>query len=250
MDNNTTIALSRLVAQSRAMDVAANNLANTGTPGYRTERMVFSDWLLREPSSTAGAGIPPGGRVLAYTQDRSTYREQQAGTLTHTGNPLDLALGGNGYFTVQTPNGTRLTRAAHFERDASGTIVDDNGNALLDTNGRKLQVAPGDTSISVASGGIVSSQKGQIGTIAVVRPNDPNQMRAEGSRLFNSGSPTTPVKTPQIVQGAVEESNVQPTLEITKMMNDLREFQFTTQYLQAEGDRQQSAIDKITQRRG
>lgn len=247
MDNNTTIALSRLVAQSRAMDVAANNLANTGTPGYRTERMVFSDWLLKEP--TSAAGVPPGGRMLAYTQDRSTYREQQAGSLTHTGNPLDLALGGDGYFTVQTPNGTRLSRAGHFERDASGTVVDDNGNALLDTNGRKLQTAPADTVISVASNGVVSSQNGQIGTIAVVTPDDPNQMRAEGSRLFNSGSPTTPVKVPQVIQGAIEESNVQPTLEITKMMNDLREFQFTTQFLQAEGDRQQSAIDKITQRR-
>ncbi len=249
MDNSTTIALSRLVAQSRAMDVTANNLANTATPGFRTERMLFSDWLLREPATAAGPALPPGGRVLAYTQDRSTYREQQAGPLTQTGNPLDLAIGGNGYFTVQTQNGTRLTRAGHFARATDGSVTDENGNALLDTNGRKLQMAPADTAISVSSDGTVSSQNGQIGKIAIVAPNDPNQMRAEGSRLLNSLGPTTPVTTPAIIQGAIEESNVQPTLEITRMMTDVREFQFTTQFLQAEGDRQQSAIDKITQRR-
>lgn len=248
MDNTTTIALSRLVAQSRAMDVTANNLANTSTPGYRTERMLFSDWLLREPGS--GSAAPPGGRVLAYTQDRATYREQQAGTLTHTGNPLDLAISGDGYFTVRTPNGTRLTRAGHFERSANGTIVDENGNPLLGATGAPLQLAPADTDISIAGNGIVSSQNGLIGAVALVTPDDPNKMQAEGSRLFNSGSPTTRVATPGIVQGAIEGSNVQPTLEITRMMTDVREFQFTTQFLQAEADRQQSAIEKITQRGG
>ena len=74
-------------------------------------------------------------------------------------------------------------------------------------------------------------------------------MRAEGGRLLASDSPTHAVRAPQVLQGTLEESNVQPTLEITRMMNDLREFQFTTQFVQAEADRQQSAIDKITQPR-
>ena len=91
MENATTIALSRLVAQTRAMDVTANNLANAGTPGYRTERMLFSDWLVREPAMAEGKLTPSGGRNLAYTQDRATYRDQQEGPLNTTANPLDSA---------------------------------------------------------------------------------------------------------------------------------------------------------------
>jgi flagellar basal-body rod protein FlgF len=249
MENTTTIALSRLVAQSRAMEVTANNLANAGTPGYRNERMLFSDWLVREPTTANAPGLPPGGRLLAYTQDRATYRDTAAGPLTHTANPLDLAIGGEGYFTVLTPAGPRLTRAGHFERGQDGKIVDESGLPVLDVSGKPLQLAPSDTLISVASNGVISSQNGQIGQIGVVVPTDQNRMRTEGARLLVSDSPTKPVAEPGITQGAIEESDVQPTMEITHMMNDLREFQFTTQFIQAESDRQQSAIDKITQRR-
>ena len=137
MDNATNIALSRLVAQTRAMDVTAGNLANTTTPGYRAERMVFSDWLSRQHG-----GAPSGGGTIVYTQDRATYRDRQAGQLSHTANPLDLALSGDGYFTVLGPGGPRLTRAGHFDLGTDGTVVDEQGNALLDTSGKKLQIPP------------------------------------------------------------------------------------------------------------
>jgi flagellar basal-body rod protein FlgF len=73
-------------------------------------------------------------------------------------------------------------------------------------------------------------------------------MTAEGARLLRADAATAPVATPKLVQGAVEDSNVQPIVETTRMMNDLRSFQFTSQFLQAEADRMQTAIDKITQR--
>lgn len=250
MENPTTIALSRLVAQSRAMDVTANNLANAGTPGYKAERMVFADWLVREPNLPNVDSLPPGGRVLAYTQDRATYRETEIGAFTATANPLDLAIGSGGYFTVMTAAGPRLTRAGHFERAEDGKIVDGAGNPLLDVNGKPIALAEADTQIGVASNGVISSENGQIGQIGVVAPQDVNRMRAEGARLYASDSPTKPVVDPQITQGAVEESNVQPIREVVAMMTTLREFQFTSQFVQAEGDRQQSAIDKITQRNG
>jgi flagellar basal-body rod protein FlgF len=250
MENPTTIALSRLVAQSRAMDVAANNLANAGTPGYKAERMVFADWLVREPNAIGADSLPPGGRVLAYTQDRATYRETEIGAFAATANPLDLAIGSAGYFTVMTAAGPRLTRAGHFERAQDGRIVDGAGNKLLDTDGKPITLAPADTQIGIASNGTISSENGQIGQIGIVAPQDVNRMRLEGARLLISDSPTKPVADPQIAQGAVEESNVQPIREIVAMMTTLREFQFTTQFVQAEGDREQLAIDKITQRNG
>ena len=241
MDNATSITLSRLVAQSRSMDVIAGNLANMSTPGYRAERVVFADWLAPQK----GAGIPRGDSQLAFTQDRATYRDRAEGTLTQTGNPLDIALSGDGYFTVATPNGTRLTRAGRFTLQADGTISDAAGNALLDVNNQKLSVAPSDTVLTISADGAISSQNGPIGKIAVVTPSDPNRMTAEGGRLLRADVPTTPVATPKLVQGAVEDSNVQPTAELVRMMSTEREFQFATQFAEAEGQREQSAIDKI-----
>ena len=241
MQNATAIALSRLTAQERAMDVTAVNIANASTPGYRGERMAFSDWLVKQTAP----GLPPGSSPIAYTQDRATYRDPRQGTLTHTGNPLDLAIGSDGFFTVQAPNGPRLTRAGHFELSPTGSIVDEQGNALLDTNGQPLQLTPADTEISIAGDGTLSSENGQIGKIGIVAPVDAQAMQAEGDRLFAASGPTQPVTAPKLTQGAIEGSNVEPTLELTRMMNGMRQFQFITQLVQAESDRQQSAIEKL-----
>jgi flagellar basal-body rod protein FlgF len=247
MDNNTSIALSRLMAQQRAMDVTATNIANASTPGYRAARMLFSDWLLKQQ----GIGQPAGGTTQTYTQDRATYRDTQPGPVSQTGNPLDIAIGTAGYFTVQTARGPRLSRAGHFELSSTGAIVDGDGNALLDTAGQPLQIAPADSALSIAGDGTISSQNGRIGRIGIVTPADAQQMQAEGSRLFNATATTTaPVAAPKLTQGALEGSDVQPTLELTRMMSDSREFQFVSQYIQEESDRQQSAIDKITNRNG
>ena len=244
MENSTTLVLSRLVAQTRAMDVTATNIANASTPGYRGERMIFSDLLNR----SVGKSLPGGEAALTYTQDRATYRDRQAGAISHTGNSLDLALTPEGFFTVQTPNGPRLTRAGHFGLSSTGSIVDDAGDALLDPNGRPLQVGPTDTTLSIAGDGTLTSENGQLGRVAVVVAADPNKLKAEGSRLFSASDTTTSsVSAPKLVQGAIESSNVQPTAEFATMMNDLREFQFTSQFVQSESERQQGAIDKILQ---
>jgi flagellar basal-body rod protein FlgF len=233
----TIISLSSLVVQQRALEVAANNVANAETPGYKAERMMFSDWVSRQPD---GSGID-------FVQDRATYRDFQEGALTHTGNPLDLALGGPGWFTVMTANGPRLTRAGRFQPTTDGTLIDDAGDALLDANGQKLQIASSDTQLSVSADGSLSSENGPIGRIGVVMPQNEALLQGEGGELMSTTSPTSPVTAPHIVEGALEESNAQPIQETVKMMDVLRQFQFATQLVQAESDRLQSAIDKLTQ---
>lgn len=245
MELPTYVALSRLAAQQRALDVTASNLANASTPGFKASRVLFSDWL----SPQTGTNAPSGDRKVAFTQDRATYREQQPGPLLNTGNPLDLAVSGEGYFTVGTARGPRLTRAGHFTQQANGTISDMDGNPLLSSTGAPLRIAPTDTSITVTADGTVSTESGGIGRIGIVNPSDPNRMTAEGNRDLRADVPTEAVKQPTVVQGAVEDSNVQAVVETTRMMSDVRSFQFTTQFVQAEADRMQSAIDKITARK-
>ena len=241
MELTTSIALSRLTAQMRALDVSANNLSNASTSGFRAERVLFSDWLSRQ----TGAHTPRGGGVIAYTQDRATYRDQRAGNLTHTGNPLDLAISGEGYFTVLTSAGPRLTRAGRFTPLTDGTIADQEGDALLDDQGQKIQLADGDTEVTVAADGTISTANGQVGKIGVVTPSDANRMAQEGASNMRADTPTSPTSDPHIVQGSVEDSNVQPIMETTQMINDTREFQFLVQFIQTEADRRQNAIDKI-----
>jgi flagellar basal-body rod protein FlgF len=241
MNLASNIAASRLIAAQRGLDVTAQNIANADTPGFKSQRMLFTDWLSRQGSSTQAAGEPS----IAYMQDRATWRDQTAGGLTHTGNTFDMALAGDGYFTVATPNGPRLTRNGHFGPMQDGTLADMAGNAVMDSAGQPIRLSPTDTSVTIAGDGTVSGQSGQLGKIGVVAPTDPMRLTAEGSALFRADVPTTQVTAPNVMQGAVEGSNVQPVLEVTRMMDGLRQFQFVSEMVQAENDRQQSAIDKL-----
>jgi flagellar basal-body rod protein FlgF len=241
MDIVSSVAASRMIAQQRATDVTADNIANANTPGFKAERMLFSDWVSRQNGGT----VIRGEAGIAYTQDRATWRDPRAGTLSHTGNPLDLAITSDGYFTVNTPRGPRLTRDGRFGLMPSGTVADSSGNAVLDTNGQPIVLAQTDTKITIAGDGTISSENGQLVKIGVVRVSDPMQIVGEGNTQFRANAPTIAVTSPGIVQGAIEDSNVQPVLEITQMMAGMQNFQFMSQFIHAEADRQQSAIDKL-----
>lgn len=238
MENPTYIALSRLVAQQRTMDVIANNISNANTPGYKTEHVLFSDWLVR---THAKAGASP----LAFTQDRATWRDQAQGAISHTGDPLDLAIGTQGFFSVKTSDGVRLTRAGRFTLSSDGTISDSNGNQLLDDQGSPLVVGSADSQLTVSGDGTLSSEHGRIGKIGVVQPSDPNRIFAEGNHLFRSDSQTTSVSTPGVIQGAVENSNVSPMSEFTNMTELSKDFQYVTQFVESEAQRQQTTIDRL-----
>ena len=246
MELTTYVALSYLSAQQRALDVTAVNLANAGTAGFKAERVLFSDWLAGQQGTDGSHGKQP----VAFVQDRATWREQAEGPVQHTGNPLDLAIGGEGYFTVDTPRGPRLTRAGRFTPQPDGSITDAQGDALLDAGGQKLRLSPADVTLTVTADGQLSSENGTIGKIGVVQPSDAAQMRGEGSTELRADAPTTPVSQPRVMQGALEDSNVQPILEMTRMMDGLRSFQFTAQMVEQESQRLQNAIDKLTPPKG
>ncbi|EHH68066.1 flagellar basal-body rod protein FlgF [Gluconobacter morbifer] len=243
MENSTYIALSRMDAQQRAMDVVANNMANSSTAGYKRENVLFTDYL----SHQHGSQQPDGAETESYTQDRATYRNYDQGDMQQTGNPLDLALGGAGYFQVRTAGGVRLTRAGTFAEERDGTIVDEAGNPLLGQDGQPLVLPPNDHRITISSDGVISTETGEQGQIGIVTAQDDNQLHAEGSRLLKSDQPTSAVERPNIVQGMIESSNVQTMTEVTKMLDIQRNFQFMAQFVDAEATRQQNAIDKIVQ---
>ncbi|WP_043362905.1 flagellar basal-body rod protein FlgF [Belnapia sp. F-4-1] len=240
MDQPGYIILSRLSAQMRATQVLANNIANADTPAYRAERPLFATRL-----SCAAAGEAP----IAYSLDRATWRDTSSGPLATTGNPLDVALRSEGFFVVETEGGERYTRAGRFTLDPTGRLTDQEGNAVLGAGGTPIAFGPGDTRIEIQGDGTVRSENGVVGRLRIVRFADPQRLRAEGGRLYAADGPPEDMPRPQLVQGAVEGSNVSPITEITRLTQDVRDFELATQFAEREGDRQQNAIDRILRRR-
>jgi flagellar basal-body rod protein FlgF len=241
VENSGYIALSRMIAQQRLLDVRASNLANVSTPGFKAERLMFSDYVLRQN----GIDTAPGDSSVQMVQDRATYRDWGEGDISRTGNPLDLALQGEGFFAVETSRGERYTRAGRFTISATNQIVDLAGNVVSDTNGQPLNVPEGGGEISIKGDGTVTVGGNQVGQLKVVTFDDNQQLQAEGGTLFTTTQTARPATTPQVLQGAVEASNTQAITEMTKMMAEMQEFKFASQFVDGEDQREQSAIDKI-----
>ena len=246
MDSPGYIILSRLALQNRATQVLAHNLANADTPGFRALRPVFGEYIQRQDQG----GVPPGGRPVAFVQDRATWREMDLGSMQVTGNPLDAAITGEGFFAVETPRGERYTRAGRFSLGEGGRIVDMEGNAVLNTDGAPIAVAPNDTRLEIMGDGTIRSENGVLGRLRVVRFDNPQALRAEGDRVFEAnGAEAQPVERPALRQGVLEGSNVRPILEMTRLTAELREFQFAAQFAEKEGERLSTAVERILRRR-
>lgn len=246
MDSPSYIVLSRLSSQQRASALTAHNLANADTPGFRASRPVFAEFV-QQQGRVAG---PAGGRGVGYTWDRASWRDTAPGAVQRTGNPLDVAITGEGFFAVETERGERFTRAGRFALGADGRLVDGEGQAVLGQDSRPIAISPGDTRIEILGDGSIRSENGALGRLRVVRFADEQALRAEGDRHFAAeGQDPQEVDRPGLVQGAVEGSNVQSIVEMTRMMAELREFQMATQFLEREGERQQSAVDRLLRRR-
>jgi len=240
MQNATYIALSSQMALQRQMDVVANNMANLNTTAFKGEAMAFSQYLVQAP----------GNGPLAFVQDIGTVRDLRQGPISSTGNPLDLALQGQGYFAVQTPLGTRYTRNGHFTLDAQGQIVTTEGFPVLADSGQPITV-PGNThGIAVATDGTISvgqdgsAQQNVIGKLQMVDFAVPQAVTPAANGLWVTDQTPQPASA-GVQQGMVEESNVQAVVELTRMIAVSRANGTVKNFIDAEDHRRSTAIDKL-----
>ncbi len=243
MDNTTYIALSRMDAEQRAMSVLANNIANGSTAGFKSGHVQFADYLSRLKDGPHA----PGENPEVYVQDRATYRDFTQGALTQTGNPLDIAITGEGFFSVMTEQGVRLTRNGRFQRLSDGSVTDAAGHALLDRTGQPIVLRPQDRTVSIASDGTLSTENGVAAEIGLVRVANNHDLHGEGSELFRASTPTTQMDVKELRQGMLEGSNVNMMSETTNLVELQRDFQITANLVESESTRRQNAIDKLTQ---
>ena len=212
MDNSIYVSLSRQLTLFRDMDVTANNIANANTTGYSAEHILFNTYLTKDDND--GERNP-----LAFANDISTYRNTENGSLRPTGNDLDVAIQGNGFFVVQTPLGKRYTRSGNFQIDGSGQLATAEGYPVLDNTGQAISMPDNTTSIEIGSIGNIKVNGNDNGNLAVVQFANPQLLERSTGKLFKSDIEGQPATTDfRVAQGMLENSNVQPVSELTHMM--------------------------------
>lgn len=232
MDNGIYIALSKQLAQFRQMATIANNVANVNTAGYQGEQMLFRDHLVGDAER----------KKNAFTQDYDTYRNTQAGKMIATGNPLDFAIEGPGYFEVQTPLGPRYTRAGNFTINGQNQMTTPEGYPVMTQDGQPLQLEEDDRVVEVRGDGIIMVDGEERGTLQVVTFANEQLLQKAGNSLFSSDEPAIPLDVPSIAQGMLEGSNVEPVTEITTMITTMRRVGITSEFIDTSYELERKAM--------
>lgn len=236
MENSLYITLSRQEALRRQLDVVSNNVANMNTTGFKSQRMLFLEYLERPDKQ---------GDRMSFVQDYGLQRNLEAGPLTVTNNELDVALRGDGYFAVETLSGPRYTRGGALQLNNNREIVDRAGLPLMDENNQRVVVPADATQIQIAGDGAVSTEQGPLGKLKVVTFADQQRLMELGGGLYETNQAEIAVTQPQVTQGAVEGSNVQGVVEMTQMIDVLRTYQSVQKMIDTEHERIRGAITKL-----
>jgi flagellar basal-body rod protein FlgG len=247
MDTGVISAAFGALTQERRFEVIANNLANSATAGFKRDRISFADLLhppgaaapkpLPEPSEGGPALIPVGiGRSWEASRVRVTdvAADLDQGEIQETGNPLDLAIEGNGFFKLKTPQGVLYTRRGSFGLGKDGILVSQEGYPVLGAGGQKIVARAG--SLTVSRDGTVSAAGEQVGRLEVAQFPEGAALEKAGDSLFAAAGDPGEARLPYgIRQGALEMSNVNAISEMVEMIEALRQYEAYQKVLQAYG---------------
>lgn len=237
MENISYVGLSQQLALEQQISMTANNLANVNTPGFKSQKALFIDYLNK----------PKGGDGILQALNANSYRDLAPGAMAQTYNRFDVALEGQGYFAVQTPDGVRYTRDGSFALNVNGEIVTKSGYAVLSDGGASIVVPSEVKDVQITKEGEVSGGGSAFGRLKVVDFAAPQKMNRIGENLYDAlGQAETPTARTRVVQGAVEGSNVNPVLEMNRMIELLRLFQASQKMLQNDHERIRNTIQKLT----
>lgn len=228
MDLAGYVALTRQSGLAREMQSVANNIANISTTGFRREGVIFAEEV---------RALPLEGGAVAMTSARARYTDAAQGALEQTNGTFDLAIEGDGFFTVMTPQGQRLTRAGAFGRDADGQIVAPDGGLLLDEGGGAIAIPFEARSIGIAADGTISADGQPVARVGLVTVEDQTKLFRESGTLYRFDGDAAPTETAKVLQGFLEQSNVNPILEIARMIEVQRAYEYGQKLMDQEDAR-------------
>jgi flagellar basal-body rod protein FlgF len=239
MENPSYIDLSQQMGLHRNMEVIANNMANANTTGYKAERLMFSEFMTPKAGNP---GVTGDGARVSFPGLAGTLADTSEGAFETTGNQLDFAIKGSGFFVVDTPNGPRYTRDGRFELDGQGRIVNKDGYPVLNGQNQPLTVPQGTSKVEATPGGTLNTERGPIGSLNIVKFDSEIGLRKAGTNLFETEQAPQKADNFTLQQNMVEASNVKAVLELTKMISVQRAYQSAQQMLDREHDRTSRAI--------
>jgi flagellar basal-body rod protein FlgF len=222
MDGAVYLTGNHMSALADNLDVIAANIANASTPGYKRGVCAFTAVLQAAAEATPSVTGEPA-LIWARLTDRTTDFSQ--GPVGRTGRDLDLALQGRGFFVVETPAGTRYTRKGRLYVSPEGELVDGAGSRFAAQSG-SLRVPAQAAKISVDSEGRVAADDQPVGQLMLMDIPEPDKLVAEGWANFrNDGPPARRAVGSQVIQGAIEESNVSPVREMVGLLGVMRAYE-------------------------
>ena len=234
MDAAGYTALTRQSGLMREMQVVANNIANLSTTGFRREGVIFAEHV---------AGMDEGPSLSMAHGNARLVDLSQAG-VSQTGGTYDLAIQGEGFFLIETADGQALTRAGAFTPSAAGELVTPDGNRLLDQGGAPVFIPPTARVVAVAQDGTVSADGQPVARLGLWGPTDPTALRHQSGTTFTAPE-LQPLDGGTVLQGFLENSNVEPVSEIARMIEVQRAYEMGQKFMDAEDARMRGVIQTL-----
>lgn len=235
MDVTGYTTLTRQSGLMREMDVIAQNIANISTSGFRREGVVFSEYVQRMEDSPSLSMAYGNGRAVDLSQ---------AG-LQATGGTFDFAIQGEGFFLIETPDGQQLSRAGAFTPSAAGELVTPDGFRLLDEGGAPVFVPPAAGTVSMGKDGTLSANGTPLSRIGLWEPVDPVSLRHQTGTRFSADAVQPAQGEAVVLQGFLEDSNVEPVAEIARMIEVQRAYELGQTFLDREDARLRGIIETL-----
>jgi flagellar basal-body rod protein FlgF len=248
MENALLVGLSRQTALERQLDAVANNIANVNTAGYKADSTLFEEYLNTPAHEDNFVGRD---RLVSFVQDRGTFRNFAQGSVDETKNPLDIAIDGSAFLTVQTPAGDRYTRDGGLHINSQGQLVTVAGNPVLGTGGpivfqptdHDINITPDGTVTVVEGNGRTDSNRGKLRLVSFA---DAQKILKEGFNLYSAGEGAPQDDTKSTVrQGFIEKSNVNAVAEMSRMMEVTRAYTQVATLMQQQSELQKTAIQQL-----
>lgn len=245
MELMRAVGLAHLQTLRTQLDVVANNVANMNSTAFKGERARFKSFVFEMPQ------VPVAGlKRVSLVVPEGVFRDMTQGSIAVTNNPLDLAIEGDAFFVVESPDGEQLfTRAGNFALNADRELVTATGERVLDDGGAPIAFEVTDRQITIDQDGRVFAERGEIARLGLVRFDDAQRLERRGNGLFATTEAPIAVEPggARVVQGALEKANVEPIFEMTRMIKILRSYQQMQQALERGRETEQRAIDRLPQ---